>query len=107
MSRSSLDLLDSMARTERVPRDALVEYSIRKLVPIIESEQQRHEQRKVLLREMEDYLRQGRKILNKTEAMLGRDDRIFRMIDEYMQLGEKNVSLLAGLVEKGRAMEDW
>ena len=107
LSRSSLDLLDSVASNEQVPRDVLVEFSIRRLLPVIESEQRKHEKRKILLQEMHDYLGQGKKIMRKAGALLGKDDQVYALIEQYVHTGEENIALLSGMVEKGRPMEDW
>jgi hypothetical protein len=52
ISRRSLSFLDRLASTHNAPRDALVGYSIRRLLPIIASERKKHEKRKKLLAEI-------------------------------------------------------
>lgn len=43
ISRRSLSFLDTISSKHNAPRDALVEYSVRRLLPIIAGERQRHE----------------------------------------------------------------
>jgi len=107
ISRNSLVALDYIAQQQRIPRDVLVEFSIRRLLPVIESELKKHEKRKILLREMQNYLQQGQKILQKAETLLGRDDQLCQMIEHQVDLCERNTALLSGMVEKGKPMEEW
>ncbi len=46
ISRRSLSFLDTISSKHNAPRDALVEYSVRRLLPIIAKERERHEKRK-------------------------------------------------------------
>ena len=107
ISRNSLVLLDLIAQKEQVPRDVLVEVSIKRLLPIIDVELKRHEKRKILLKEMKDYLAQGKNLLEKAGDLLGQDDNIYSMIENQLNLCERNVATVNSLVEKGKVMEDW
>ena len=46
ISRKTLCCLNDVAKDFEAPRDALVEYSIRRLLPIVEEERERYEKRK-------------------------------------------------------------
>ena len=46
ISRKSLALLDDISRAFNAPRDALVEFSVRRLLPVIDKEQKKYEMRK-------------------------------------------------------------
>ncbi len=107
ISRNSLVALDSIAREQSIPRDLLVEFSIRRLLPVIESELKKHEKRKILLRELKEYLQWGKQIRHKAEYLLGRDDIFFQLIDQQVSLSEKNVESINSMIEKGKPMEDW
>lgn len=107
ISRSSLITLDRVARNRKVPRDFLVEVSINRLLPIIATELEKHEKRKVLLKEMQDYLRQGRQLRRKTQHLLGKEDQLYEMIDQQVKICERNVSVISAIVTKGKQMEDW
>lgn len=107
ISRSSLVTLDSLAREKNIPRDVLVEVSIRRLLPIIEAELEKHGKRKILLQDMKNYLRQGRQLLKKTENYLGRDDQLYAMVEHQVKISERNVAFIKQIVEKGKPMEEW
>lgn len=107
ISRSTLLTLDRVARNRKVPRDVLVEISINRLLPIIEKELEKHGKRKILLQEMQNYLREGRKLRKKTQNLLGTSDQLYKMIDQQVKICERNVSVTKDIVEKGKPMEDW
>jgi hypothetical protein len=107
ISRNSLIALDYIAKEQQVPRDVLVEVSIRRLLPVIEAELEKHEKRKILLKELNDYLAQGEKLEKNARYYLGEEDVFFRMIEHQVSNCRKSVAALFSLVEKGKAMESW
>ncbi len=48
LSRKTIEALTAISETYNMPRDALVEYSLKKLESVIQSEKLRHEERKKL-----------------------------------------------------------
>lgn len=107
ISRSSLVALDSLARDQDIPRDVLVEVSIRRLMPIIETELKKHQKRKILLRDLNKYLQQGRQLLKKTGNFLGKNDQLYAMIEHQVKSCEKNAEMLKNMVDRGKPMEEW
>ena len=57
ISRSSLRSINDVAKKQNISRDSLVEISIKRLLPIIETELEKHIVRKTLLKEMKNYFR--------------------------------------------------
>jgi len=107
ISRSTLFSLNRIAKEKKIPRDILVEIFIKQLVPVIETELAKHKKRKVLLQEMKEYLAAGKKLLKKTGTLLGKDDLLYEMIDNQINIASKNISAVDRLIERGMAMEDW
>ena len=107
ISRNSLLLLNDVAKQKEVPRDLLVEISIKRLLPIMESEIEKHRKRKGLLKDMKTYLQQGKVLLEKTETLLGTDDLLYHMIENQIALARKNISAMDQVVQKGMPMEEW
>lgn len=107
ISRSSLLSLEYIAKAQHVPRDILVEVSIRRLLPLLESELEKHEKRKELLKQMNSHLESAKKLLANARSLLGDDDPVYRMIAQQTSLCQRNVEEVSALVEKGRAMESW
>ncbi len=107
ISRSSLRSINEAAKKQKISRDVLVEFSIRRLLPIIETELEKHINRKIILKEMQNYLRLGESLREKTEKLLGRDDTLVDMIAKQVHLAQKNIQEVDAIIEKGRPMENW
>ena len=107
ISRSSLLTLNHIAEKKKIPRDILVEVSIKRLLPVIETELEKHKNRKAILNEMRDYLQQGEKLLKKTGKLLSKDDLVYEMIKNQVTLAQKNVSAVSTIIERGLPMENW
>jgi len=105
ISRRSLSFLDTISSEYGAPRDALVEYSVRRLLPIIANERKKHEKRKVILAEISNHFEKGRRLLSKAEEMLGPDDPIVNKLRTAMSV-YKNVSAdIADFIERGKIIE--
>ncbi len=105
ISRRSLSFLDTISSKHNAPRDALVEYSIRRLMPIIASERKKHEKRKKLLAEIANHFAEGEKLLSKSKKMLGADDRIVSNLESAMTAYQNAFDDIANFIEKGRVLE--
>lgn len=106
LSRRSLHVLDTVARQQKIPRDVLVQISVERLLPVIDAEQEKHEKRKRIYKDLQEYLRQGQELLHKTEHMLGKDDQASVRLRKIVQACEANAAELAAVIESGRAIED-
>jgi len=103
ISRKTLSCLEKISETFDTPRDALVEYSIQRLLPVIAKERERHLERKVVCDEYKEYLQEGEKLLKKAQNILGRDDPLYdhlaatlafllnahQHMESFMEHGEK------------------
>ena len=65
VSRRTLSCLEETSRQFNAPRDALVEYSIQRLLPVLTKERERHRKRKDILNDINTHLEHGLKILQK------------------------------------------
>jgi hypothetical protein len=105
ISRRSLSFLDTISSEYGAPRDALVEYSVRRLLPIIANERKKHEKRKVISAEISNHCEKGHMLLTKAEEMLGPDDPIVNKLRTAMSV-YKNVSDdITGFIERGKIIE--
>jgi hypothetical protein len=107
ISRSSLQSINEVAQKQKVPRDILVEISIKRLLPIIEGELEKHIKRKEILEEMKEYMEQGDTLRNQAKRLLGEDDNIYEMIYSQVQLAKKNLTTAQQIIKKGMPMEAW
>ena len=107
VSRKTLSCLDEISRRFKTPRDALVEYSIRRLTPLIVKERERHRKRKEILRELTDYLKQGERILRNSRESLGEDDPVYGRLEAAMAMMFNVYGQIQGFVERGNRIEEF
>ena len=107
LSRNSLAALDLVARTHGLARDLLVEISISRLLPVLSAEQERQQNRKAVLVELEEYWQEGRALLARTGERLSSEDPATRQLAALVDQCERVVRELRDQVERGRAMEDY
>ena len=105
ISRRSLSFLDSISSKYDAPRDALVEYSDRRLLPIIAKERKRHEKRKELLADISDHFSEGEKLLSKADEVLGSDDQVVNYLKTAMSVYRNVFDDIASFIEKGKIIE--
>jgi hypothetical protein len=105
LSKQSLFVLERVASERRISRDILVEISIKRLLPLLMAEREKHFKRAKILSEMEKYLRHGRELLVQTENFLGTSDPVYEMVGRMVRLGEEKVMALRDIVAKGKALE--
>ena len=107
LSRNCLSILDAFAREYELPRDVLVELSIRQLDPVIAQEKQRHENRKLLLAQMQDFRQLGSRFLNRARGLAGRDDETVQKLESFFSQYDKAMEALEAIIEKGKSMEQF
>jgi hypothetical protein len=107
ISRDAAELLDEVARSRQISRDALVEASVQHLMPLIEKEQIRHTSRKSLVSRMERHLKSGRKLLDDMEADLGDNDPMSDKMKNVMATYERAFSSISAFIHKGENIEDF
>lgn len=107
LSRNCLTTLDSFAREYNLPRDVLVELSIRRLDPVIALEKQQHENRKILLAQMQDFRKLGGRFLNQARGLAGRDDETVKRLESVFSQYDKTMDELEAVIEKGKPVEQF
>jgi hypothetical protein len=107
LSRRTLSCLEKASKTFDAPRDALVEYSIQRLLPVIDEEREKHEKRKRILAEITQYLTEGEKILAESRKILGEDDPIYDRFEGTMAVFRNAQRKIESFVEKGKIIEDF
>jgi len=107
LSRKTLSSLDRAARSNNAPRDALVEYSIQRLLPIILKEREKHLMRKEILGDLTEFLRDGEKILRKSKDALGSDDPVYDRLRAAIAGLVNAYRHIDSYVEKGKIIEEF
>ena len=107
ISRRTLSCLDETSKRFNAPRDALVEYSIQRLMPVINREREKHRKRKEILKDMDAHLENGLGILQKSKRLLGEEDPVFIKLESAMRALVNAQRDLEDFVEKGDIIEDF
>ena len=107
ISRRSLSSLDMVSSQHDTPRDALVEYSVRRLLPLIANERKKHEKRKALSAEILNHFEKGEKLLAKAEAMVGADDPIVSKMRTAMSVYKHALDDIVSFIERGKMIEEF
>ena len=107
ISRRSLLSLEDISKNFNAPRDALVELSVQRLLPIIAKEREKHEKRKKMLNEIAMHLEEGERLLNKTKEIFGEEDTIYQKLESVMTVYENAYRHIASFIEKGKIIEEF
>lgn len=107
ISRKSLHYLDQMSKDFHMPRDVLVEYSVQRLLPIIDVERKKHENRKHIAGELIPYMEMGKTLLDKARKRLGEDDPVFLKLRNMIAASENTYRDIELFIERGNIIEDF
>jgi hypothetical protein len=107
VSRNSLSSLEYVAKSHGVSRDLLVEISIKRLLPVLNSEQEKQKNRKRILADLEGYLHEGVRLLTKSERLLGPEDSASRALVLLLTQCGRTIEEIREQVERGRRIEEF
>ena len=107
ISRRTLSCLDETSKRFNAPRDALVEYSIQRLMPVIIRERQRHRKRKEILVDMTELLENSLKLLQKSRSLLGEEDPVSVKFESAMRSLVNAQGHVKDFVERGEIIEEF
>jgi hypothetical protein len=107
LSRKTIDALSAISETYGMPRDALVEYSIKKLESVITAEKLRHKERKKLYRQMADHFLEGEGLLEQATEILGVDDPFCQRFEKAVAMAAKTSEEIREFLEKSKVLEDF
>lgn len=107
ISRRSLALLDEISKAFNAPRDALVEFSVRRLIPVIDNEQKKYERHKAAFAGIERHFNKGQLLLEEVREHLGEDDPVFAKLAAVMDSYAGATRAIAAFLERTRGIEDF
>ena len=107
LSRKTLSCLDQAAKEFTASRDALVEYSIQRLLPVIAKEKDRHYKRKKLLKKIDDFLASGEQILEEADTTLGAGDPVYDEFEKALMVLLNSRNDISEFIEKGEMIENF
>ncbi|MBN2124413.1 MAG: hypothetical protein JW821_08995 [Deltaproteobacteria bacterium] len=107
LSRRTLAALERASKDFDASRDALVEHSVRRLLPLIALERQRHEKRKEVLDRFTRYLKRGKEMLAETRESLDEADPALEQLEEAVAALENVHGRMEALVERGKRIAEF
>ncbi len=107
ISRKSLRSLDQISKDYDTPRDILVEYSVQRLLPIIDREREKHKGRKKIFSALEQYVAMGQQIRDESMKVLGEDDPVHLKLKAAVAATENTYRDIASFIERGSIIEDF
>jgi len=105
LSRRTLDCLDKASKNLETSRDALVEYSIQRLMPVIAKEKKKHRLRQRALSKISDYRTGGKTLLKDIRQSLGEEDPLYLEFKRAMSMVDSAHKTIQAFIEKGRIIE--
>ena len=107
ISRRSLVSLENVSKNFNASRDALVELSVQRLLPIIAKEREKHEKRKNMLNEIAKHLEEGERLWSNAKEIFGVEDTICQKLESVMTVYENAYHHIASFIEKGKIIEEF
>ena len=107
ISRRTLEILEQVSRKYQAPRDALVEFSIERIMPLIEEEKRKHDRRKSLQADLGQLEKMSRKLLEDADRALERDDPVLERVFQMYKAVKAGCSEIDAVISKGERLEDF
>ena len=107
ISRKSLTRLKKVCQVSNASRDILIEYSVQRLMPIIEEEQEKQVKRKEIINEFKQLIQQGQQLLEKSGQLIDEDDVVFNRLASAIAYSANAYQHMAEYVKKGEDLEDY
>ena len=107
ISRKTLATLQKMAEDHKASRDALVEFSIRRLKPIIEQERAKQATREGIASKVRKSLDAQKQLLNEANLQLGAEDPVCEQLSLAVDRLESASRYVDSLVKKGQKIANF
>jgi hypothetical protein len=107
ISRKTLSRLEEMADDHMASRDALVEFSIQRLKPVIEQEKRKQESRKRIALKVRASLRAQQQLLCEANSQLGEEDPVCEQLSHAVNRLESAYKSIKTFVKKGEKISQF
>ena len=107
ISRKTLENLEQVCKRYQTPRDALVEFCIERIMPLIKEEKEKHLNRQKLQTTLDQFLDLSRELLEKADKELDRDDPVFEQVYQMARATQAGCDEINQIIEKGARLEDF
>ena len=99
LSRKALDLIDVMLDRYEIARDILVDLSISRLASYIESLSEKHDQRRLVLKEIDNYQQLLEELSSKAKATFDQEDPFRVKLETLTQTTQKSVGEIRKIIK--------
>jgi len=107
ISRRTLENLEQICKRYQTPRDALVEFSIERIMPLIQEEKRKHKNRKKLNQKLDQLMADSKALLEESGQLLDRDDPVFELVYQIARCVQSNSDEIQDIIEKGKRLEEF
>ena len=107
ISRKTLESLEQVCKRYQTPRDALVEFSIERIMPLLNEEKKKHLNRQKLQEKLDTFLAHSRELLDEADKVLERDDPVFEQVYQMARTAQSGYDEISQIIEKGRRLEEF
>lgn len=107
VSQRSLAVLDAVTKNAPASRDALIERSIQRLLPVLEKERIRQRRRAQALVKIAGHFEQGNSLANEVKKIVGKEDMLYQSLVSVMEAYEKAVADMQKRVDKGKRVSEF
>jgi predicted transcriptional regulator len=104
ISKKSLLSLETVSKKFSASRDDIVEYSIKRLFPILAMERQRQKKREEVLAKIAVHLIQTTELLDEVKQLVGKDDLLYTALKDVVASYEITFNTIDDFVVKGKRM---
>lgn len=107
ISRKTLENLEQVCKRYQTPRDALVEFSIERILPLIQEEKKKHANRKKLTERLDRFLAESRALLKDADQLLDRDDPVFEQVYQIARSVQAGCDEINDIIDRGKRLEEF
>lgn len=107
ISRKTLDNLEKVSAKYNTPRDALVEFSIERILPLIEQEKEKYARRMKVARQLGELAVGARDLLQLAIEELGEDDQLVQELVSVARTAMAARQRVDAYLQKAKGIEDF
>ena len=107
ISRKTLENLEKVSTKYNTPRDALVEFSIERILPLIEQEKEKYARRMKIARQLGELAVESRQLLQEAIEELGEDD---QLVQELVSVARSTMAArqrVDAYLQKAKGIEEF
>jgi len=107
ISRKTLENLERVSAKYNTPRDALVEFSIERILPLIEQEKEKYARRMKIARQLGELAANSRELLQVAIEELGEDDQLVQELVSVARSAMAARQRVDAYLQKAKGIEDF